>query len=274
MTTPPLDETTLLRRARAGDTQAFGALVLAHQTFAYNLALRALQNHQEAQDLTQEAFLRAWQGLPAFRGDSGFRTWLYRILMNLCYNRSPQIRRDLAQLAHNEEAEEWLPGESPNPEREFETGERRAFLQRQIETLPASQRVLVLLRYQQDLSYEEIAQATSMPLGTVKTGLFRAHARLKASLSASDNAGDCFVAKDTHASLSASAPTKKSGNVDVVASDLCEATAPTKVGGCFVAKDAPRNDSNSAGFLTKEEHSDSEITRNEINFEVCHVHDQ
>ena len=179
-----LDEPALLRKARLGDAQAFGALVLAHQAFAYNLALRAVQDAHEAQDITQEAFLRAWQGLPGFRGEAGFRTWLYRIVMNLCYNHSPRIRRDLAQLAHDETVEEWLPGDSPDPERELVASEQRRLLQQQIDALPASYRVLVLLRYQQDLSYDEIAQVTGMPLGTVKTGLFRAHARLKAALAA------------------------------------------------------------------------------------------
>ena len=202
MSTPPLDETILLRRARAGDAQAFGALVLEHQTFAYNLALRAVQDTQEAQDLTQEAFLRAWQALPNFRGASSFRTWLYRIVMNLCYNRSPHIRRDLAQIAHDEDNEDWLPGETLNPEHEVEAAETRAFLHRQIENLPASYRVLVMLRYQQDLSYEEISQVTGMPLGTVKTGLFRAHARLKAALTAPEL-------------------------MTVIASDLCEAIPST-----------------------------------------------
>jgi RNA polymerase sigma-70 factor (ECF subfamily) len=183
MMTTAGDESDLLRRARAGDTQAFGALVLEHQTFAFNLALRALGDPQEAQDLAQEAFLRAWQGLASFKGASSFRTWLYRIVINLCYNRAPQVKRGLAELDIDDLQEDGLPGGSSNPERQVEAGELRAFLQRQIESLPTTYRLLVMLRYQRDLSYEEIAEVMAMPLGSVKTGLFRAHARLKAALS-------------------------------------------------------------------------------------------
>jgi RNA polymerase sigma-70 factor (ECF subfamily) len=184
---PPAAERSLVDRARSGDPQAFGELVLAHQTFVYNLALRALADPEEARDIAQEAFLRAWRGLPAFRGASGFRTWLYRIVMNLCYNRSPQLKKSLADLSLDAgdgetPAGERLPSAAPSPEDELEAGELRRTLHRLIDALPPTYRLLTLLRYSQDLSYEEIAEATGMPLGTVKTGLFRAHARLRAAL--------------------------------------------------------------------------------------------
>lgn len=177
-------ERALVARARAGDTGAFGELVLAHQTFVYNLALRAMNDPIEAQDAAQEAMVRAWQALPSFRGSASFRTWLYRITINLCYNRSPQLRRKIAELPVDETVEDQLAGSSPTPEQEFETGEMRRRLHAEIERLSEAYRILVMLRYQQDLSYDEISQATGMPLGTVKTGLFRAHARLKAALAA------------------------------------------------------------------------------------------
>jgi len=186
------DERRLVEQARAGDPQAFGALALAHQTFVYNLALRALADPEEAQDVAQEAFLRAWRGLPAFRGVSTFRTWLYRIVMNLCYNRAPQRKQALAAISldaagddHPDSVEtmgDRLPSSLPSPESELEAGELQARLHRSIEMLPPTYRLLRLLRYIQDLSYEEIAEATGMPLGTVKTGLFRAHARLRDAL--------------------------------------------------------------------------------------------
>ncbi len=81
------EEKDWLERARAGDVEAFGALVLAHQQFVYNLAWRALGDEHEAQDAAQEAFLRVWQALPNFRGQAQFRTWLYRIVTNVCYGR-------------------------------------------------------------------------------------------------------------------------------------------------------------------------------------------
>ncbi len=118
--------------------------------------------------------------------------------MNLCYNRSPQLKRQMAKLPIDEEPaapgamgeesgepndckESWQ-GSKHDPQSALEADELRRLLHRQIESLPATHRLLVLLRYQQDLSYEEIAQVMGMPLGTVKTGLHRAHNRLKIAL--------------------------------------------------------------------------------------------
>jgi len=177
------EENTWLEKARAGDVEAFGALVLAHQQFVYNLAWRALGDEHEAQDAAQEAFLRVWQALPNFRGQAQFRTWLYRIVTNVCYGRLPRLRRQMAALGEMEVAE--MSDESQlEPSAQVEASEQRAFLWREIEALPESYRVLVLLRYQQGLPYEEIASVLSLPLGTVKTGLFRARARLREALSA------------------------------------------------------------------------------------------
>ncbi len=170
----------LVRRAQAGDAEAFGALVAAHQQFVYNLAWRALGDTVEAEDAAQEAFVRAWLALPNFRGQAQFRTWLYRIVTNLCCNRLPRLRRDLTALGEGEVLD--VPDEQPGLEAGLVAGERRAFLHQQIESLPESYRVLVLLRFQQGLPYEEIATVLSLPLGTVKTGLHRARARLREAL--------------------------------------------------------------------------------------------
>jgi RNA polymerase sigma-70 factor, ECF subfamily len=175
------DDGQLVQRARAGDVQAFASLVEIHQRFVYNLALRALGDPGEAEDLAQEAFLRAWKGLPAFQGQAQFRTWLYRIVVNLCFNRLPGLRRQLNELAV-EDAEETLPEMDPGPLAGIEAAERRAFLQAQIAGLPEGYRVMLALRFQQDLPYEEIARLLEIPLGTVKTGIFRARSRLREAL--------------------------------------------------------------------------------------------
>lgn len=183
----PVSEAELVRRAQAGEASAFGVLVEAYQSFAYHLALRAVGNSQEAEDITQEALVRAWQALPKFRGQARFQTWLYRIVTNVCFNRLPRLRRELLALGEGEAAE-WAD-ESPtggNPADSAEAAERRAFLHRQISALPESYQVLVSLRFQQELSYEEIASVLSLPLGTVKTGLFRARAKLREALRAFD----------------------------------------------------------------------------------------
>jgi RNA polymerase sigma-70 factor (ECF subfamily) len=178
-----VSEQELVRRARGGEAEAFGALVGEHQQFVFNLALRTVNDPAEAEDIAQEAFVRAWQALPNFRGQAQFRTWLYRIVTNLCYNRLPRLRRELAALGEAE-AGEWVD-DTPtgaDPARSAEAAEQRTFLHQQIAALPESYRLLVTLRFQQELSYEEIASVTSLPLGTVKTGLFRARAKLKEAL--------------------------------------------------------------------------------------------
>jgi RNA polymerase sigma-70 factor (ECF subfamily) len=177
------DEPMLIQRAQAGDTEAFGGLVLLHQDFVYDLALRVLRDPGEAEDLAQEAFLRAWLGLPNFRGQSQFRTWLYRIVTNLCYNRLPGLRRELTSLG-DDCLDNLLCDEVLNidPADSLEAREARAALHQAIEQLPDSDRLLVTLRYQKDLSYEEIVAVVNLPLSTVKTGLFRAKQRLRRTL--------------------------------------------------------------------------------------------
>src|SRR3990172_5188260 len=145
------NESELVRRAQAGDTEAFDALVTEHQQFVYNLALRALGDPHEAEDMAQEAFVRAWLALANFRGQAQFRTWLYRIVTNLCYNRLPKLRRDLTALGETEIRE--LP-DHIDIARQLETSETQKFLHAQIDALPESYRILISLRYQQELSYE------------------------------------------------------------------------------------------------------------------------
>jgi len=179
------NETELIQRARRGDTEAFAALVALHERFVYNLTLRALGNADDAADMAQEAFVRTWLALPTFRQDAQLRTWLYRIALNLCINRMPRLRRELNDLTHDELvdtlAEPACSG--PDPLTSLELQEQRAFLHREIDRLPEQYRLLVSLRYQHELSYDEIASLLNLPVGTVKTGLFRARARLREALS-------------------------------------------------------------------------------------------
>ncbi len=156
-------------------------LVDEHQRYVYNLALRVLKDENEALDLTQESFLRAWTALPNFKGQSQLRTWLYRIATNLCYNRLPNLRRSLNDLG--DEALSEIPEPNFNtPAHEFELNETRKHLYRAIEKLEENYRLLITLRYQNELSYEDIASTLNLPLGTVKTGIFRAKEQLRRSL--------------------------------------------------------------------------------------------
>lgn len=184
MNTTATDESRLIRKAQAGDAQAFGELVTAYQRFVYNLALRSMGDPQEAQDATQECFLRVWRALPQFRGECRFSTWLYRVAVNVCFNHRPRILRDLAAISVDASIESGqdFPVDEDNPSWAVESSEQRAFLHQAVERLPGQYRLLISLRYIQELSYEEIAEVLSMPLGTVKTGLHRAKNLLKTEL--------------------------------------------------------------------------------------------
>ena len=175
------NEARLIELAQRGDPSAFEALVQRHAHFVYNLAFRLVHDTHEAENLSQDAFVRAWQALPAFRGEARFTTWLYQIVTRLCYNRLPGLRRDLAALDSSEEGLE-MPGDAPSPEAGMISAELRQELHHAIAALPEGYRLLLTLRHLQELSYEEIAQATGLPLGTVKTGIHRARQSLRKSL--------------------------------------------------------------------------------------------
>jgi len=175
------NEKTLIQRAQKGDHEAFASLVDEHQRYVYNLALRVMKDENEALDLTQETFVRAWTALPNFRGQSQFRTWLYRIVTNLCYNRLPSLRRSLNDLG--DDVMEEIPEPNFNsPASEFETNETKRHLSQAIQNLDANYQLLITLRYQNELSYDEIASTLNLPLGTVKTGIFRAKEQLRKKL--------------------------------------------------------------------------------------------
>src|SRR5258705_6865288 len=177
------NETTLIQKAQKGDHDAFAALVDEHQLYVYNLALRVVKDENEALDLTQETFVRAWTALPNFRGQSQFRTWLYRIVTNLCYNRLPNLRRSLNDLGDDVISE--IPETDiafDNPAHGSESRELRSYLHKAIEELDENYRLLISLRYQNELSYEEMANMLNLPLGTVKTGLYRAKEQLRLAL--------------------------------------------------------------------------------------------
>ncbi len=176
-----ISEQILVQKAQKGDPQAFEMLVNEHQQYVYNLALRVVKDENEALDLAQETFVRAWTALPNFKGQSQFRTWLYRIVTNLCYNRLPNLRRSLNDLGND--VMEDIPAPRLNsPAHEFESNEIKQQLNLAIQNLDSNYQLLITLRYQSELTYEEIASTLNLPLGTVKTGIFRAKEQLRKSL--------------------------------------------------------------------------------------------
>jgi RNA polymerase sigma-70 factor (ECF subfamily) len=146
------------------------------------LALRTLGDAMEAEDVAQDAFVRSWLALPKFRQQSKFRTWLYRIVVNLCYNRFPRLRRELLTLIDEDIVNIPDTATETSLVVAVEKDEQRTFIHRQIDALPDYYRMLISLRYQDELSYNEIASITDLPLGTVKTGLFRARERLRKTM--------------------------------------------------------------------------------------------
>lgn len=183
---PVIDERVLVHRAASGDEAAFESLVAAHASFVYNLARRTLGHDDEADDAAQEAFLRAWRGLPRFDGRSAFRTWLYRIAVRVCLDRRPGMLRRLTELADAPDAVDDVdaprPDPSPTPEGAVERQAARRRVRRAVDALPEGYRLLVTLHYLQELSYDEVAALTGMPLGSLKVALHRARARLRAAL--------------------------------------------------------------------------------------------
>jgi RNA polymerase sigma-70 factor (ECF subfamily) len=169
----------LVARAQEGDEAAFEQLVRRHQRYVFNLAYRVLDDYAEAEELAQEAFVRAWRGLPGFRGQAQFTTWLYRIVYNLCLNRLPRLRRELLQIAPLEEV---LVNPDPSPSDVYAAREMSAFLHTQLDRLPEKYRLVLTLRYLQHLSYAEIATALEVPMGTVQTHLHRARRLLRERL--------------------------------------------------------------------------------------------
>lgn len=177
------DEYSLITRAQGGDSAAFEALVNQHARYVYNLALRLLHDPQEAENLSQEAFLRAWRGLSRFRVEARFTTWLYQIVTHLCYNRLPRLRVELATLDPDEIMIE-IPDERQALEEIVLGDELRQILHNAMDELPEGFRLLLTLRHLQALSYAEIAEVTGLPLGTVKTGIHRARQQLRQRLEA------------------------------------------------------------------------------------------
>lgn len=179
------DERALVTRAQHGDTAAFELLVNNHAQLVYNLALRTLNDPHEAEHVAQEAFVRSWQSLPRFQGKSRYATWLYRIVTNLCYDRLPRLKRELAALETGTQVERQ---DDRRPiESKLMTAETSTRLRQGIDLLPESYRLLINLRHLQGMTYAEIAEVTGMPLGTVKTGIFRARRTLRRMLASDEN---------------------------------------------------------------------------------------
>jgi RNA polymerase sigma-70 factor (ECF subfamily) len=174
------DAPRFLDRLRAGDAPAFEELVMTYQHRVFGVALRMLGNRAEAEDVAQEAFVRAHRALGGFRGDAKLSTWLYAITSRLCLNRLASGERRMAR--QGEDALLRLSDAGPRPDAALERRELETALGRAIAELPEDRRIVVVLRDLEGLSYEEIAQVLELELGTVRSRLHRARAELKEKL--------------------------------------------------------------------------------------------
>ena len=167
-------------RLRRGDPRAFEELVIAYQHRVFGVALRMLGSRAEAEEAAQEVFLRAHRAIADFRGDAKLSTWLYAIASRLCMNRLTSGERRL--LREGEETLARIPSGHASPADELERSERDAALHRAIAELSDERRLVVVLRDLEGLSYEEIAAALDLELGTVRSRLHRARLDLKEKL--------------------------------------------------------------------------------------------
>jgi RNA polymerase sigma-70 factor, ECF subfamily len=174
------DDPGFLEQLRAGDAQAFEELVASHQHRVFGVAVRMLGSAAEAEEIAQEAFLRAHRSLPEFRGDAKLSTWLYAIVSRLCLNRLAS--GDRKAVRHGEEVLLRVADPRGGPEADAERGELEAALHRAIAELSEERRVVVILRDLEGLSYEDIAVALGIELGTVRSRLHRARMDLKDKL--------------------------------------------------------------------------------------------
>ena len=178
-------ESVWLDAARRGDQEAFGELVRIYEKRVFALTSRMCRNPDDAAEAAQDAFLAAWQGLPKFRGDSSFATWLYRLASNACVD---LLRRENRRQADSlDEAALDLPSTEPSPQESAERKELREQVEDGLRQLPPDYRAVLVLREIHQLRYDEIAQALSLDVGTVKSRIKRGRKRLREILLQSGN---------------------------------------------------------------------------------------
>jgi len=174
-----MDETVLIKEILSGETESFSILIDSHKNSIFSLCYRMLGNYEDAEDIAQETFIRAWSKLGKFRLEQKFRNWLFTIALNLCRNRlrKNKIIKFFSLDKTSDTGEGELPIQiadtQPTPEESFLLAERKKKINELAGSLPPKYRSVFLLRYSQGLSYKEISQVAGLPIGTVETWLFR-----------------------------------------------------------------------------------------------------
>lgn len=175
------DDRTLVEAFLGGRREAFDVIVQRHRRQVYQVCFRFANNHEDASDLTQDVFIRAFKGLRNFKGDSALGTWLYRVGVNACLNRAALKKTVVEPL----EAAQHVDTRTDDPLDQILRGERAAAVRVAIEQLPPKQRATLVLRVYQDLSHQEIAEILGSTVGAVKANFFHALGNLKRILESS-----------------------------------------------------------------------------------------
>jgi RNA polymerase sigma-70 factor (ECF subfamily) len=183
------EDLLLIERCKKGDQAAYSQLLRKYQNSVYNLCRKMVRNPEEARDLTQEAFVKTFATLDRFNPVYAFSSWLYKITANLCIDHIRKQRMKMLSIDEPFEGDEGaisrqLEDRKQRPDEMSENSEVRSAIQAAIDRLPEHYRVILIMRHQEQLSYEEIAQALDIPLGTVKARIHRAREGLKALLQA------------------------------------------------------------------------------------------
>ena len=185
-----LQEQNWIEAAKGGDQEAFGHLVRLYEKRVFALTLRMCKNPADAEEVAQEAFLAAWQGLPFFRGDSSFSTWLYRLVSNACVDllrREGRHKAAAGPSLNDEEAAADVTDSAPSPQSLAERAELREQIEAGLAALPPDYRQVLLLREMHQRSYQEIADILELDLGTVKSRINRGRKQLRNFLLNSGN---------------------------------------------------------------------------------------
>jgi RNA polymerase sigma-70 factor (ECF subfamily) len=172
----PVNERALVDQCRSGDESAFQELVDRYKGLVFALIARTVQDRSRAEDLAQEVFLRVHRGLPYFRGEARLSTWIYRIVANVC------VQDQGRQAPVSLDDERTAPSIPSASDRQFGDFELRDRLEKAIARLPANYRLLIAAHYLEGVRYEDLAAALELPLGTVKTQLYRAKHQLRRML--------------------------------------------------------------------------------------------
>ncbi len=176
-------DNNLVQKAARGDVEAFARLVRNHSGLVYRVAIRVL-GPQEAQDASQEVWIRVWRNLPKFRGDSAFSTWIYKITVNTCLStRRKEQAREAREFGDEPPYLPAVANVENDPETAALAGERREELFRALERVRAEHRAALVLRHMEGLSYAEVAQILDVPDGTAKGWVSRGRAALLVALS-------------------------------------------------------------------------------------------